>query len=232
MIQESNCEFARFRQSSGMKRILVFTSLILSIIACESAVRNTVYSAYEKIGIEKRDLLKRRVNETREEEKQAGDTFKDALDKFQSLYAFDGGNLDKEYKTAKASHERAVGKADDVHKSIKKMETVAQDLFIEWEQEAGKIETSSLRSKSREMLADTKKRYADLDSSLRKSEARMEPVLAKFNDQVLYLKHNLNAQAITSLKGESANIQKDIEHLVSDMNKSIAEADQFIANLK
>lgn len=56
----------------------------------------------------------------------------------------------------------------------------------------------------------------------------MQPVLTKFHDLVLYLKHNLNAQSIASLKGESARIQAEIFQLIKQMNTSIAQADEFI----
>ena len=210
----------------------VVFSLVTVMAACQSTVRKGVYSAYETVGIQKRDLLKRRVDDTREEQKEAGETFKDALTELQALYGFEGGELEKKYRSMKSAYEKAEDDAKDVRESIKQVETVAGDLFAEWEKEAAGIQTASLRSKSREQLATTQRRYNEMHASLKKSESRMEPVLAKFNDQVTYLKHNLNAQAIASLKGESANIQGEIERLIADMNKSIAEADQFIAAMK
>ena len=187
-----------------------------------------MYSAYELIGVQKRDLLKKRVKETREEQKEVGETFKDALDQFRSLYAFKGGNLEKEYDSARRAYDKSEAKANEVKKTIQQVEQVAGDLFAEWDKEASQIETPSLRAKSKEQLADTQSKYADMHASLKKAEARMDPVLAKFHDQVLFLKHNLNAQAIGSLKGESSNIQSEIEKLIAEMNSSIAEADKFI----
>ena len=60
----------------------------------------------------------------------------------------------------------------------------------------------------------------------------MDPVLTRFHDQVLYLKHNLYAQAVGSLKGESADIEREIQRLIQDMNASISEADAFIRDIK
>ena len=59
----------------------------------------------------------------------------------------------------------------------------------------------------------------------------MEPVLKQFRDQVLYLKHNLNAAAIGALKGETVDIEKEIQQLIKDMNASIQQADSFIQGL-
>jgi hypothetical protein len=60
----------------------------------------------------------------------------------------------------------------------------------------------------------------------------MEPVLRQFHDQVLYLKHNLNAAAVGALKGETVDIEKEIQNLIRDMNVSIQEADSFIEGLQ
>jgi hypothetical protein len=63
---------------------------------------------------------------------------------------------------------------------------------------------------------------------MRRSESRMQPVLDTFRDQVLYLKHNLNLSAIASLEGEAAIIETNVDALIEDMNRSIAEADAFL----
>ncbi|MGD9728669.1 MAG: DUF2959 family protein, partial [Nitrospiraceae bacterium] len=63
-------------------------------------------------------------------------------------------------------------------------------------------------------------------------EQRIDPVLRPLRDQVLYLKHNLNAQALSSLKGELVKVDAQVDQLVKDMNRSIAEADKFIQGLE
>lgn len=50
--------------------------------------------------------------------------------------------------------------------------------------------------------------------------------------QVLYLKHNLNAQAISSLRNELVTIEDDVAALVREMDASIREAELFIRALK
>jgi len=111
------------------------------------------------------------------------------------------------------------------------METVAGDLFVEWEKEIGQISTPSLRDSSRQQLKATRERYNDLHIALKNAEQSMTPVLTQFNDYVLYLKHNLNAQAIASLKTEATNVQTEISRLIAQMNTSIARADEFIKTL-
>ena len=189
------------------------------------------YAAYEKFGVYKRDLLKKRVIEARDDQKEAQTQFKDALTRLKEITKFDGGNLEKTYTSLKGELEDCTSQAETVHKRIREVESVASDLFAEWEKEIGQISTPSLQSASRQQLSTTKQRYEELHNSLVSAEQTMTPVLRQFNDYVLYLKHNLNAQAVASLKGEAANITTEINRLIEQMNKSIARADEFVKGM-
>ena len=80
--------------------------------------------------------------------------------------------------------------------------------------------------------AITRGKYEQLISLMKRSEAKMKPVLAKFHDNVLFLKHNLNAAAISSLQGTAGQIETDVQALIKDMEASIAEADAFMKQMK
>ena len=60
----------------------------------------------------------------------------------------------------------------------------------------------------------------------------MDPVLGTFRDYVLYLKHNLNAQAIASLQGELSGVEADVSTLIEEMEASIDEARAFVASME
>ena len=81
-------------------------------------------------------------------------------------------------------------------------------------------------------LKDIRRRYNSTVVSLEQAESRMQPVLGAFQDQVLYLKHNLNARAVSALKGELQNIKTDIDRLIRDMQNSIDQSRRFAARLK
>lgn len=104
-------------------------------------------------------------------------------------------------------------------------------MFSEWEKEIRQYKTPAFAESSRKQLADTKARFAQLYDSVKASEATMKPILRELNDHVLFLKHNLNAAAIGSLKTEASSIESQIEGLIGQMNQSIAEADAFIQTL-
>ena len=214
-----------------MKRTLVTISglvvLLLNVTSCSSVY----YGADEKLGFYKRDLLKKRVIAARVEQKEASVEFKDALKRLQEITKFDGGKLEARYRQLQSDYDACAKRAATVHNRIHDVETVANDLFAEWEKEIKQIGKDSLRANSRRQLRATRERYDEMISALKKAEAPMPPVLAKLHDYVLALKHTLNADAVASLKGESASIQSEILKLITDMTASITSADEFLNGL-
>lgn len=67
---------------------------------------------------------------------------------------------------------------------------------------------------------------------MKRAEAKLEPALAPLRDQVLFLKHNLNARAITGLDAELISVETNVQSLIRDMEQAIAQADRFIATLQ
>lgn len=221
----------RMRASlAGMNRFKVLYVLLVSLLTV-TACRNVVYSAYEKFGVYKRDLLKKRVVSARDEEKGAQQQFKDALSHLKEITGFEGGELDKRYRLLQSDYDESVTRVAAVHKRVQEVETVGGDLFAEWDKENRQIETDTLRETSRQQLNDTRQRYEQMLSALKRSEHSMDPVLHKLHDYVLALKHSLNAQAIAALGGESEKIQADVGKLIEEMNSSIAGADEFIRQM-
>lgn len=186
----------------------------------------------EKFGYAKRDILVERVIDTRKSQAEAKDQFASALTKFIEISKFEGGALQKKYEELDREYKRSEDRAKDVRSRIEAVESVAEALFREWRQELSQYTNASLRSESQRQLDSTRVRYDELIVVMRRAAARMDPVLATFRDQVLFLKHNLNARALTSLEGTNRALQADIERLIADMNVSIREAEVFIRNLQ
>jgi hypothetical protein len=200
----------------------------LSLSGCQSAY----YGAMEKVGYHKRDIMVDRVQDAKESQEEAQQQFSSALEEMQALLAFDGGDLEKAYNKAKDEYESAQSAADDVSNRINKVEDVAEALFEEWQSEIDEISKASLRRNSTTKLKETQRSYQSLVKSMRRAEAKMPPILTAMKDNMLYLKHNLNAQAIGAIKGEFSNLQTDISSLIKEMNKSIAESNKFIASME
>jgi hypothetical protein len=198
--------------------------MVVSLTGCRSAY----YATEEKFGVYKRDLLKKDVIKARNDQAAAQEQFKDALTRLKELTKFEGGDLEKAYNSLKSEYDGCASRVEAVHKRVHEVETVANDLFAEWEKEIKQIGTASLREASQQKLTDTRHKYSELHSALKSAEQTMDPVLGKLRDYVLFLKHDLNAAAIGSLQGEAANIQAEIARLIQEMSRSIARADEFI----
>jgi hypothetical protein len=200
----------------------------LCITGCQSIYNATMENVF---GYEKRELFKKSVTALQSEQKEAQKEFKDALTRLKELYGFRGGELESVYEKVKTSYERCAEETKSVGERIENMEDLAKSMFSEWETELKQYSNPNLAATSREQLRLTKERFAQLDKTVREAEASMQPVLSQLKDNVLFLKHNLNAAAIGSLQGEAGSIQKQIEELLTRMNASIAASDKFIQSL-
>lgn len=186
------------------------------------------YNAMEKLGFEKRDILVDRVEEARDAQGEAQETFRSALERFQSVVGSPNTELQEKYDQISGAYEDSEEVAQDVRERIEAVEDVSEALFEEWEDELGRYESASLRRNSEQQLEETRQQYNQLIARMHDAEERMDPVLQAFEDQVLYLKHNLNAQAIGSLENELGRIRQDVDALIQDMEASIAESEAFI----
>ncbi len=210
-----------------LRRWLLFTLAVASLAGCES----TYYSTMERLGIEKREILIDRVSDARDSQSEAQEQFASALEEYMALVDFDGGDLQGLYESLSDDFARSEAAAQRVSDRIDAIERVAEALFSEWQDELALYSSAAMRRDSEQKLQATQRRYSQLLRAMRTAEQRMQPVLNGLRDNVLYLKHNLNASAIGALQGELDTIESDIEQLLSDMASAIAESDAFINSM-
>lgn len=203
----------------------IFAALLLA--ACSG----TYYKAMESMGYEKREILVDRVEDARDAQEEASEQFTSALDQFRATVNFDGGDLEAIYDRLNSEYEDSLSEAENVSNRIDSVESVSEDLFKEWQAELSEYSNADMRRESESMLRDTKNRFKQMMIAMRRAEKSMDPVLEAFQDQVLYLKHNLNARAIGALSKELDGIERDTARLITDMQEAIAEADSFIRSM-
>lgn len=208
-------------------RTLLLTVLFITLSGCQSMY----YGAMEKVGYHKRDIMVDRVEAVQDAQSEAKEQFASALDRYQQLITIEDQDLLDKYNALNDEFEDSKAAAEEVSERIDAVEAVSEALFEEWEEELTLYSNSNLKRQSSQKLATTKKKYAQLMKSMRRAESKMEPVLAALQDQVLYLKHNLNARAINALKGELKTIETDVARLIKEMEHSIAESEAFLAQL-
>jgi septation ring formation regulator EzrA len=208
--------------------LLVALATLFYSIGCSKVY----YGAMEKVGIHKRDILVDRVENARDAQSEAQEQFKDALEQFGSVIKIESTDLKEAYEKLNAEYEDSEKAAKNVSERIEKVESVAEDLFTEWEEELKLYKNAAMRRSSAQKLKDTRQRYQKMLDSMRKAEKSMTPVLSTFQDNVLFLKHNLNAQAIGSLRSEFSSLKGEIESLIKNMNDAISTSNKFIKELK
>lgn len=211
-----------------MRKFWGLAVVLCSLLGCESAY----YGAWEKVGVHKRDILVDRIEDTRSAQEDAQEQFKDALEQYRAVVNFDGGDLETHYNRLNQEYQDSEKAAAAISERIDGVEDVAEDLFDEWEKELALIENRTLREDSARKLHDTRYKYQHMLKAMRRAEKSIQPVLTAMRDQVLYLKHNLNARAIASLKGELNTISTDVNRLILDMQKSIDASNLFIDRIR
>lgn len=209
-------------------RLLVVAGLIFGVCGCSSMY----YGTMEKLGVHKREIMVDRVKEARNAQDEAKEQFLTAMEQFRSVTRFDGGNLEREYNKLNATLQKSESAATAVRDRIRAVQDVSEALFKEWRDEIKQYSSDTLRQSSQRKYDLTEAKYQELMASMKRAETKLEPVLVSLRDQVLFLKHNLNAKAIAGLSSELVSVQTNVDSLVREMDLAIAQADTFIAALQ
>lgn len=195
-------------------------------------LREAYYQGHEALlGNHKRDLVVAQVDQVCGSLKESRDQFVDALDQFKTIARLPDSPLEQRYRHLKRRYELCRDKADEVSQRIQAIAAVSEALFVEWEQELELYSNRTLKTRSQQQLKKSRAQYSKLLKTLQAAEDRMKPVLAAFQDQVLFLKHNLNAHAIAALRQEFVEMGVDISRLIDVMERTLGEANQFVAVL-
>ena len=214
-----------------MNRYRTLIALLLPLLllgACSSAE----YALKERFGIHKREILVDRVGEARDSQQEAKEQFASALEAFRATVQFEGGELEATYDRLQGILDRSEEQAEEVRARIAAVEDVAAALFEEWEDELDLYNSDSLRRSSAAKLRQTRQHYQRMIKAMRRAEGKIAPVLTPLRDQVLYLKHNLNARAIAALQAELGQVEGDVSSLIREMEAAIREADAFIRRME
>lgn len=211
------------------KARLLLVLAVLPALAVATGCQKAYYSTMEAFGKHKRDILVDRVADARDAQNEAKEQFASALDAFTAVVNVPDTDLRRQYDAMQSAYDASSKKAQAVSSRIASVKQVGSALFKEWEAELKQYDSDALRRSSEQKLRQTRSQYDQLIAAMERAESRIQPVLTAMNDQVLYLKHNLNAQAVASLQNELMTVETDVATLIREMEKAIAEADAFIS---
>lgn len=212
-----------------LKARFLLVLAVLPAITLATGCQKAYYSTMEAFGKHKRDILVDRVTDARDAQNEAKEQFSSALDAFTAVVHVPDTDLRKQYDAMQSAYDASSKKAEAVSSRIAGVKKVGSALFKEWESELTQYDSDALRRSSEQKLHQTRGQYDQLIAAMERAESRIQPVLTAMNDQVLFLKHNLNAQAVASLQNELVTVETDVATLIREMETAIAEADTFIS---
>ncbi|MDJ0748231.1 MAG: DUF2959 family protein [Woeseiaceae bacterium] len=190
------------------------------------------YSALEKVGIHKRDILVSDVEDARDSQSETRERLVSAYEELSALIGHEGGDLERQYKRLNKEVDRASDSIGELDERLEAIDRVSEDLFEEWESELELYSSQALRNDQARKLTESRKQFKHMRDRMQVARDRVDPVVAVLNDNVLYLKHSLNAQAVAALRGEATRLEADVEALIRDMQIAIDEADAFISKMR
>lgn len=188
--------------------------------------------SYDTFYLEPRDVLIKRVEAASEAQQNTAQEFKTALETFKSVTNFDGGDLEKMFNKLNSAYNDSEQAANTVTQRVDNVVKASNKLLSQWRTELEQYHDINIKKRAETQFDATRKQADKLIAAMRDAESKTKPVLGAFKDQVLFIKHNLNMQAVSSLKQETKIIEQDVSNLIADMEASITEAESFINAIK
>ncbi len=214
-----------------MKKNCAFIIIIFLVLFMSSCQTTSYYKTKGLFGAEKRELLVDSVEGVRNSLQETVDVFQIATAGLNVVINVKDKKMEERYEHLKNDYENCKSESDDVRPRIDTMETMSGDFFDEWMEEMQLYTNESFRNASRDKYNKTRKRYTKLVQSFRDVEGKLEPTLNGFRDQVLFLKHNINAQSVTSLEDELVTVEAEIEALIRELQVAIKDTDVFLSSM-
>lgn len=204
---------------------------VAAVAALTALVSTDQLAALDRLWKAPRDVLVDRVEDARDSQQRAAEQFHDALSEFKAVVGLPDARLEAQYDRLNAAFKRSEKAAADIGRRIDRVVSASNRLLEEWRDELDQYNDPNLKRLAQQQFDQTREHATRLIASMRQSERSMGPVLDSFRDQVLYLKHNLNLSAIAALEDEAAMIETDVDALIGEMNRAIAEADAFLQSI-
>jgi len=202
--------------------------LLITLTGCASVQ----YSALEKVGIHKRDILVDRVEDARDAQTETREQLVTAYEELSALVGHEGGELEKKYERLSKEVERSRKATQVLDEHLSDIDRVSQDLFDEWESELNLYSSATLKADQKRKLVLARRQFMTMRDRMQTARNRVDPVMAVLTDNVLFLKHSLNAQALAALRGQTAVLEGQVDALIRDMQVAIEEADAFISRMR
>ena len=109
-----------------MTRRLLLLAVLLGAATSLPACDRLYYKTMKKFGMEKRDILVKRVRDAREAQQKGKEEFRSALDRFKSVVETPGGALEDKYDKLSKELERSEDRAKEIHDKVESVKGLRQ----------------------------------------------------------------------------------------------------------
>ena len=125
-----------------------------------SGCASVQYSALEKVGIHKRDILVDRVEDARDAQTETREQLVSAYEELSALIGHDGGELEEKYRRLSKEVDRSRDATKDLDEHLADIDRVSEDLFDEWESELDLYSSATLRSDQEKKLKLARRQFS------------------------------------------------------------------------
>lgn len=209
----------------GRNILTVLAISAFGLVACRSS---TYYEAMDTVGYEKREMLVDRVEDARDAQVQAKQQLQTALYTLRRVETVPANELGELHGDLKNEVESTSDELDDLRDSISSVESVAESLFADWEEELATFESDELRRQSRQELQRTRESYRELVTALRNTEQRLQTAVPSLEEQVLFIEHAVNAGGTPVETEELDDVREQVSSLIEELEGSIDRTQKFI----
>ena len=154
------------------------------------------------------------------------------MEVYNSLFADDADNRKKIYNNIQKEMENTEKRRGKIVEEAAKMNAEADALFKDWTNSTAAIESPDLRKRSEERLNATKASYAEIGTAAQKAGDMYGPFMKALQDQITFLGHDLNPDAVASLKPDAAKLNERADQLIRSIDDTIATSNKNIGALR
>ncbi len=204
----------------------IAAALVLASVPACSFVNNMIKG---KTGPADVDDLVAAVENVQKELDVSKGTMLAAVQGLQAITAPDfQGDAVKAYEQLVDVVENSEDQAEDLRKSIEKMQAEAVPVFDQWTKDLEAYSNPEMRQRSQARLSAARERYDAVVAAVEPVLVEYEAINQSFRDHVLFLKHDMNPAALATIQDDVRRIAKDATSLDSRFNGGRAAATAYI----
>jgi len=204
----------------------------LGVLGGLAALSHALAAQAQDEGVKRVEQLVKSAGSTVQAIGDAKLQFIKTIDVYNSILAEDAKDRKKLYKKLQSEMAATQEKRAEVGRRADHMRLEAGIVFKSWADSTVGIESPDLRKRSEERLEKTKDRCAEIQSAGQSAVDVYAPVMKALQDQVTYLGHDLNAEAVASLKPDAEKVNAQAQELTKRLDEAIAVANQNINALR